>query len=79
MKKHLPALIYLLGALPLGYWQDSVRMWLGDWQALGALAIYLLFLRLLGFVTVRLWEYKEARDIRMHNVAIEARKQRDRA
>ncbi len=77
MKKRLPFLIYLLGMLPLGYWQHHLRAWLGDWQAFGAMVVYLLLLRLLGSVCVRLWEWKESRDLRMHNLAIEARRQKD--
>jgi hypothetical protein len=76
MKKHLPALVYLLGMAPLGYWQGEVRAWLGDWQALGVVVVYLLLLRLLGTVCVRLWEYKGARDIRIHNRAVDEKKQR---
>ena len=79
MKKRLPFLVYLLGMLPLGYWQHSLRIWLGDWQAFGAVLVYLLFLRLLGFLCVRLWEWKDERDIRMNNLAVEAKKQRGRA
>ena len=78
MKKRLPGFIYVLGIIPLAYWQHSLRVWLGDWQAFGAAVVYLLFLRLLGFLCVRMWEYKEARDIRTHNLAVEARKQRGR-
>lgn len=74
MKKRLPVLVYLVGMLPLGYWQHLVRAWLGDWQALAAVVVYLLLLRLLGSALVRLWEYKQARNIRMHNLAVEARK-----
>jgi hypothetical protein len=76
MKKHLPSLIYLLGMVPLGYWQSAVRAWLGDWLALGAVVVYLLLLRFLGTVCVRFWEYKNARDIRNHNLAVDAKKQR---
>lgn len=78
MRKRLPVLVYLAGMLPLGYWQHPLRVWLGDWQALAAVVVYLLALRLLGFLLVRLWEYKEARGIRMHNLAIAARKQKGR-
>lgn len=78
MKKRLPVLIYLVGMLPLGYWLHSLRAWLGDWRAFAAVVVYLLLLRLLGFLFVRLWEFKEARDIRMHNLAVEARKQKGR-
>lgn len=78
MKKRLPVLVYMLGMLPLGYWQHSLRTWLGDWQAFGVVVVYLLVLRLLGFVFVRLWGYKEARGIRMHNLGVEARKQKGR-
>ena len=76
MKKRLPVLVYLVGMLPLGYWQHPLRVSLGDWQAFAAVVVYLVLLRLLGSVMVRLCEYKEAREIRMHNLAIEARKQK---
>lgn len=74
MKNRLPVLVYLVGMLPLGYWQQPLRDWLGDWRAFAVVIVYLLFLRLLGSALVKIWEYKQARDTRMHNLAIETRK-----
>ncbi|CAN7616824.1 hypothetical protein [Polaromonas sp. LjRoot131] len=55
MTKHWPFWIYLIGLLPLAYWQEAVRAWLGDWLSFALAIGYLLFLRLLGFWAAR-WQ-----------------------
>ncbi len=74
MKKHLPSLVYFLGMPPLGYWQHSLRTWLGDWLAFAVILGYLLVLRLIGLLAVWLVEYRQRKAVIVHNLAVETRK-----
>lgn len=74
-RKRIPFWIYLAGAFPLAYWQDSVRALLGDWLSFAAGIGYLLFLRLLGFWGVRLFELRQERTIAAHNRLVDSKKQ----
>lgn len=74
MKSRLPFYVYLLGLLPLGYWQGTVRALLGDWLAFAVCIAYLLLLRLIGWSLVRFVEYSHKRSIREHNRLVEERK-----
>jgi hypothetical protein len=75
MTKRLPFWIYLVGVLPLAYWQAALRASLGDWLSFAVVIGYLLFLRLLGYWAVRLLELRRQRAIAEHNRLIESRKQ----
>ncbi|MES2945465.1 MAG: hypothetical protein V4772_21575 [Pseudomonadota bacterium] len=75
MKKHLPALVYLLGFAPLGIWQNSLRVALGDWLSFVAVVGYLLVLRLIGYLAVELFDFQKRRQIAKFNLSVEKRKQ----
>lgn len=77
MKKYLPAFVYLAGMIPLGMWQNSVRLALGDWGSFAAVIGYLLVLRLLGYLAVQAVETHHQMGIRKHNLAIESRRKKD--
>ena len=73
MKKHLPFLVYFLGMFPLGYWQHSLRAWLGDWVSFLVVIGYLFVLRLTGVLAVWLVEYWQRNAVIEHNLAVENR------
>jgi hypothetical protein len=75
LKRRLPFLIYLIGMVPLGYFQDSIRVMLGDPLALAAAIGYLIALRLLGMTAVRIFEWREKAAIDQHNAAVAAKKE----
>lgn len=74
-KKRLPFLVYFVGMVPLGYFQHSVRMSLGDILAFVVAAGYLVALRLLGLAVVRILDWREKVAIDRHNAAVAATKE----
>ena len=74
MTKRLPFWIYLAGIFPLAYWQQPVRVMLGDWLSFALVVGYLLVLRLLGLLAVRWLELRQKREIAEHNLSVETRK-----
>jgi UPF0716 family protein affecting phage T7 exclusion len=76
MKKHLPFLVYLAGMIPLGYWQNSLRALLGDWLGFAVLIGYLLALRFIGFLLVRLLDLRHKRSVIAHNLSVKNRKKK---
>jgi len=75
LKRHLPFLVYLVGMLPLAYFQGSIRAMLGDPLAFVAAIGYLVALRLLGIAAVRIFEQREQISIDRHNAAVTAKKE----
>lgn len=74
MKNRLPFFVYLAGMFPLGYWQDSLRSLLGDWLALLSVIAYLLMLRLIGALLVRLVDFRHRLAVAEHNRLVEERR-----
>lgn len=68
-------LVYLIGLVPLGIWQGSLRSTLGDLPAFVAVIAYLLFLRFLGSFLVRIVDFGHQREVAAHNQAVDASKQ----
>jgi hypothetical protein len=76
MKNRLPFFVYFLGMFPLGYWQDSVRVLLGDGMAFVVVIGYLLALRLIGWALVQFADFRHKKSIIEHNRSVEERKQK---
>lgn len=76
MKSRLPFFVYFLGMFPLGYWQDSVRVLLGNWFAFVAVIGYLLTLRLIGLRLVKLLDFRHKKSIIEHNCLVEELKKK---
>ena len=74
LKKHLPFLIYLIGMVPLGYFQSSVRGNLGDPLAFAVAIGYLIALRFLGIAMVQVLGWREKVAIEQHNAAVAGKK-----
>ena len=76
LKRRLPFLIYLLGMVPLGYFQNSIRAMLGDPLAFATAIGYLFALRLLGIAAVRILDWRVKLAIDRHNAVIATKKER---
>ena len=76
MKRYLEGAIYIAGMIPLVVWKDSVRSALGDGLSLLAVVAYLLAVRLLGLLAVRIVDWNHMKSIQKHNRSVEARKRK---
>jgi hypothetical protein len=79
MKRYLEGAVYIAGMIPLVVWKDSVRSALGDWQSLLAVVAYLLVVRLLGLLVVRIVDWSHMKSIQKHNHSVEVRKRKQAA
>ncbi len=73
--ENLPVLIYFFGMFPLGYFQGTVRAWLGDLLSFVVVVGYLIVLRLLGVAAVRTAEWRKQMEVAKHNAKVAAKKQ----
>jgi hypothetical protein len=74
-KENLPVLIYFLGMFPLGYFEGTIRAWLGDLLSFVTVVGYLIVLRLLGVAAVRTAEWRKQIEVAKHNSKVAAKKQ----
>ncbi len=70
VKRGLPSLVYFCGLIPLAIFQSEVRTEFGDSLAFGAVVAYLIALRALAWVGIRMVEWRERLGIERHNAAV---------
>ena len=74
LKRYLEGAIYIAGMIPLVVWKDPVRSALGDWLSLLIAVAYLIAIRALGLLAIRVVDWSHIKAIKKHNCSIEERK-----